>query len=217
MVLPAQQDRRTLVGTARALAAQDYPGGVDVVVVDLGGNRDVQRAVQALREVSLVRLPVPDRRAALTAAVSGAGGDVVALLDSRCRPGAGWLRETVAVLRDVPGPCVVTGPVRVVPLEPARPTRVERWAATVRARTGDRGWYDVASNAVVRRADLDLADLDLAGADGRWPEARDRARWSGLVRPGARVVRAPGAVLHRAAPWTPREALALLVRARRRT
>jgi GT2 family glycosyltransferase len=55
VIVPVHGDRGELAATTRALAAQDYPGAVDVVVVDNGDNEGLEASVGVLPSVQLLR------------------------------------------------------------------------------------------------------------------------------------------------------------------
>ncbi|WP_432547378.1 glycosyltransferase family 2 protein [Kineococcus sp. SYSU DK004] len=198
VVVPVHGDRGSLLLTARALAAQDYPGAVDVVIADNGDNRDLQGALDALEVVSLVRETTPGSYAARNAALLGARGDVIAFTDSDCVPTAHWLREAVGALLAAEeagtGPCFVGGGVRLFCADPARPTAAELWDSLNFLRQERyvtvEGWAATA-NMVVRRSTLDAVgafDERLkSGGDREWGERASRAGVRALWCPAAEV------------------------------
>ena len=92
VVVPVHGDRGELRGTTRALAAQDYPGPLDVVLVDNGDNVDLERSAGVLPSVQLVRESTPGSYAARNAALAVAAGEVLAYTDADCLPEPGWMR-----------------------------------------------------------------------------------------------------------------------------
>ncbi|WP_432511362.1 glycosyltransferase family 2 protein [Kineococcus sp. SYSU DK001] len=127
VVVPVHGDRGQIAGTARALAAQDYPGDVHVVVVDNGDNVDLDGSTAVLENLQLVSEPQPGSYAARNAALPLAVGEVLAFTDGDCLPRPDWLTAGVAELLAAPGPAFVGGAIELFPRDPAHPTAAELW------------------------------------------------------------------------------------------
>jgi glycosyltransferase involved in cell wall biosynthesis len=117
VIVPVRDDASRLAACLDALAAQDFPGPVQVVVADNGssdGSADVAR-----RHPVVDLVVVEPRRgsyAARNAALAVASGDVLAFTDADCVPSSGWLSAGLAALADVD---LVAGEVRMaVPSDP---------------------------------------------------------------------------------------------------
>lgn len=204
VVVPVHGDRGLLRRTTDALAAQDYPGPVDVLIVDNGDNTELAAASAVLPNGRVVTESTPGSYAARNAALASATGEVLAFTDGDCRPVPGWLREGVSALLADGGPTFVGGAVHVEPADPQRPTFAELWDSRHFLQQEDyvrlRGWAATA-NMITRRETLDAvgpfnASLK-SGGDREWGERASRA--------GVHAVYAPAAVVEHPARASMRE------------
>jgi len=107
----ATSDWDYLRNCLRALATQEFDGGVDLVLIDSSppGDEmpaDLQTIVPAMR---IVRDPSRKGSHLANLAVRASSADVIVLLDADCVPAAGWLRAAVEAIRRQPRAAVVSG------------------------------------------------------------------------------------------------------------
>lgn len=199
VIVPARDAAATLGALLDALAAQDpLPGGlaVEVVIAD-DGSTDTTAAIARAHPVvdRLVQAGGVGPGGARNAAITVAGGAVLAFTDADCVPEPGWLRAATAALDA--GADVVQG--AVVPAGPVGP-----FDRTVRA-GGLTGLFETAN--LVVRAD----HVARIGGFEPWLSPRRSKElgedvWLGwrLQRAGASVVFAAEArVAHAVFPGTP--------------
>ncbi|WP_432490925.1 glycosyltransferase [Kineococcus gypseus] len=194
VVVPVHGDRGLLVRTARALAAQDYPGSVDVVLADNGDNGSLQESLDALPSVRLVREERPGSYAARNAAVAHAAGEVLAFTDADCLPDPGWLREAVRALRECDRAAFVGGAVHLFSADPAHPTLAELWDSLnflqQEAYVTTGGWAATANMVTLRSTFERVGPFDerlKSGGDREWGER--------AVRQGVRALYCAAAVV----------------------
>ena len=124
VIIPHYNDLANLERCIRLLAAQTLPRSqFEVVVADNNsscGLNEVKRACGSTARV--VPAPVQGAGAARNAAVEASCGQILAFIDSDCRPTSNWLEHGLAALS---GAQIVGGQVDVDYENPARPTPVE--------------------------------------------------------------------------------------------
>lgn len=198
VVIPVHGDRGGLASTLDALAAQDYPGRVQVVVVDNGDNRGLPADGE---DVVVVREPAPGSYAARNAGVVHAEGEVLAFTDADCRPAPSWLSRGVALLLAQPGAAFVGGRIEVFMPGDARPSGAGLWdllhglaQQTYVCRDG----YAATANLLVRAEVLERVGafdaLLRSGGDREWGERASAA--------GVRAVYGEDVVVRHAARTT---------------
>ncbi len=190
VVIPARDAAATLPATLAALAAQELADAFEVLVVD-DDSRDATAAIAAAHPVVTVVLlgAGAGPGAARNVGIAAARAPVVAFTDADCAPAPGWLAAGLAAL--AAGADVVQG--RVEPIGPRGP-----W---------DRSVAVGAPSALYETANLFVTTDQLRALGGFEPWLRPRRSkelgedvWLGwrLRRAGARVMFAPGAVVHHA-------------------
>lgn len=199
VVVPTYRRPAPLARCLDALAGQDLdPAGYEILVADDAASEPTRRQVEAfarrcrapVRYLAVVGSHGP--AAARNVGWRAAGGEVVAFTDDDCLPDPRWLTEALAAFRA--GVAAVVGRT-VVPL-PEPPTDYERNEA------GLESAEFVTANCLVRRDELEA----VGGFDERFRAAwrEDSDLHFALLRRGARIVKAPAAVVvHpvRPAPW----------------
>jgi glycosyltransferase involved in cell wall biosynthesis len=134
VVVPARNEAATIRDQLEALAAQDWAGTWEVVVVDNGSTDDTAAVVAAFgREHPRVRLVPASARAGLNYArntgIAMARGRAFALCDADDLVADGWVAAMGDALREHP---IVTGSLELDRLNP-------RWLADSRGRGDERG------------------------------------------------------------------------------
>jgi len=182
VIVPVHGDRGEIAATARALAAQDYPGEFDVVVVDNGANRGLEQSLAALGSLQLLREDTPGSYAARNAALGVAGGEVLAFTDGDCLPRPDWLSSAVAKLLASDDPAFVGGAVELFPARAERPTPSELWDSLNFLRqenyVRDQGWAATANMVTFRSTFNVVGEFDQrlkSGGDRDWGERASRA------------------------------------------
>ena len=114
VILPVLDEEDRLDRCLDAVAAQDYPELVEVVVAD-GGSTDASRAVAARHErVRVVDNPRRSRPAGLNVAIAEARGEVLVRVDARTAIEPDYVRRCVEALERT-GAAMVGGQMRYEP------------------------------------------------------------------------------------------------------
>jgi glycosyltransferase involved in cell wall biosynthesis len=200
-IIPAHDAAATLGRTLDALAAQDFAGDVEVVVVD-DASTDATAALASARGVRVVvnegeNGPAGARNAGLAATTA----PLVAFTDADCEPAPGWLSALVAALRDAD---LVLGPVEPDPRVSAGP-----FDRTLKL-TGPSPRFETANLAVRREVADAVGGFEAFRPDPEALRPGIRPRpdqghfgedalfgWRAVAR-GARVAFAPDALVHHA-------------------
>lgn len=176
-----------------SLARQDYPGPVELIVVDNNERPGVPAGVVDGR---VLHEPEPGSYVARNAALKVAGGDVIAFTDSDCVCTPGWLSRGVAALLADPAIGAVGGGVLPLTADPAGPSLTERYDAFFHMRqafyVASMG-FAATANCLTRRDVLDR----VGHFDTRWRSGGDRVWCGKVVAAGYRLAYcAEAAVLH---------------------
>lgn len=185
VIVPVHGDRGGLAATLAALAAQDYEGDVQVIVVDNGDNPGLPAPGGG---VEVVAEAAPGSYAARNAGVAAARGEVLAFTDADCRPTPTWLSSGVAALLAAPGGAI-GGRIDVL-LNGGRPTGAALWDRLHGLRQDTyvlRDGYAATANLIVMRAVFEaIGPFDgglRSGGDREWGERATRAGTRVLYRP----------------------------------
>lgn len=98
VIVPVYNEGGNVRGLVESLITQDYPGNVDVLIVD-NGSTDETKAILESLDINYLTEREPGSYAARNRGIEEAEGDIVAFTDGDCRPRPGWLREAVGCLR----------------------------------------------------------------------------------------------------------------------
>jgi GT2 family glycosyltransferase len=141
VVVPVRNVASTIARTLAALAAQDFEGGFEVIVVDSGSDDGTVAIVESAAGVAaLLRNPGGEPAGSRNLGAAHARGEVLAFTDGDCEPGPGWLRAGLSAFADAD---IVQG--TVMPVSPPGP-----FDRTVSIRS-EYGLYETA-NLFVRRS-----------------------------------------------------------------
>ncbi len=197
VIVPVKDGATALDGCLTALDAQDYPGPVQVVVVDNGSTEDVGAVAAAHPAARLLREARPGSYAARNTGLTAATGEVLAFTDADCQPEPSWLREAVTCLRAEPPAAMVGGRVELT-YAGGRPVTGSELHEHAHGFRQDRYLTDqrfaVTANMVTWRATMDRTGAFdatlLSRGDAQWGQRV--AAWGGVQRyaPDA-VVRHP--------------------------
>jgi glycosyltransferase involved in cell wall biosynthesis len=201
VIVPARNSAATIGRTLEALAASDFEGDYELVVVD-DGSTDATAEIAERHGARVVGLEGQHGPAgARNAGIAATSAPLLAFTDADCTPTRGWLRGVVAALADAD---LVSGPVL-----PDEGVPVGRFDRTLRlADASDR--FETANLAVRRDVAETVGGFEpFAPVPGR-PELGLRPRpdqghfgedvvfgWR-AVRTGARRAFAPDALVHHA-------------------
>ena len=188
VVVPTRDRPEKLARCLEALAAQDAPAPLEIVVVD-DGSRDGHAVAEAATQASarLVRIEGLGLGAARNAGIRAASGTVVLFTDDDCRPALHWAVRLAAALERGAG--AVGG--ETLPGDPANPYAQASEAICAQAR--DELGFLVGNNLGCRR---ELALQLPFDETSPVPAAEDR-EWSRRVAAaGHTLVHVPDALVY---------------------
>src|SRR3954449_3096530 len=111
VVIPADNEAALLPACLQSLAAQDFAGSVEVIVVDNNSTDDTAAIAQAMG-ATVVREPHPGVCWARQGGTLAAHGDIVISTDADTTFDQGWLSRIEAAFRADPRRVAVAGPCR---------------------------------------------------------------------------------------------------------
>ena len=167
---------RRLERLLESLAGQDYPGPVQLIVVD---NNETPRVPASLVSGQLLHEPEPGSYVARNAALRLATGDIVAFTDSDCVCTPQWLSRGVAALLRDPSVAVVGGGVLPLTADSRGPSLTERYDAFFHMRQAHyvaKMGFAATANCMARRTLFDR----VGSFDTRFRSGGDRD-WCGRV------------------------------------
>lgn len=119
VVMPARDSASTIAGQLDALAAQDYSGRWEVIVVDNGSTDGTGQMAQGWREavgeLTVVRCDKPGANAARNAGIARARGRYILFCDADDRVSPQWVQAMASALETHP---LVAGAIDEVSLNP---------------------------------------------------------------------------------------------------
>ncbi|MEX2030818.1 MAG: glycosyltransferase [Anaerolineales bacterium] len=126
VIVPVWNDRVRLQTCLEAISAQTYPADlVETLVIDNGSADNPQALAGSFPRVQFLHEPRPGSYHARNLGVRHARGPVLAFTDSDCIPASDWIACAVKRVAALSPVGFVSGSVKVVPRDPARPTLAE--------------------------------------------------------------------------------------------
>ena len=207
VLIAARNEADRIQETVAYIAGQDYPGPVEVLVVDNGsidGTRAVAEAYGAAtgQQVRCITEPRPGKSHALNTGLAAVGTELVITLDADTLLHPQAVRQIVARLLSAPSDVqAVAGSVLVRNSRDSLWTRMQEWdyflgIASVKRMQG------LYQGTLVAQGAFSLYRTEAVLAAGGWPDAigEDIVLTWQLMRQGARVYYEPSAVAFTAAP-----------------
>lgn len=129
ILIAAFNEEATLPETFRGLANQDYPGEVEVIVVDDGSSDDTLNFLRSLRKpcLEVISIPHQGKAAALNAGLEAVSHRVLVTIDADTFLHPQALRRIVARLIQSPEAAAVAGTVLAKNSRASHFTRLQEW------------------------------------------------------------------------------------------
>ena len=125
VVIPHYNDLEALLECVDMLMSQTWPAGrMEIIVADNNSSCGLAAVVAACPQCRVIAAPLQGAGPARNAGAAVANGDVLAFIDSDCRPHADWIEKGVSGLQ---GYDFVGGHVETCAANPRAPTAVEAW------------------------------------------------------------------------------------------
>ena len=207
VLIAARNEAERIQETISYIARQDYPGPIEVLVVDNGstdGTRAVAEAYGAAtgQPVRCISEPRPGKSHALNTGLAAVGTELVITLDADTLLHPRAVRQLVARLLSAPPDVqAVAGSVLVRNSRDSLWTRMQEWdyflgIASVKRMQG------LYQGTLVAQGAFSLYRTEAVAEAGGWPDAigEDIVLTWQLMRQGARVYYEPSAVAFTAAP-----------------
>jgi glycosyltransferase involved in cell wall biosynthesis len=189
VVVPAYNEADDLPGTLRSLRAQDFPGPVEVIVVD-NGSTDGTAAVARACGARVVTEPVAGVCRARHRGTLAARGEIVVSTDADTVHPPDWLTRLDRHFRADPAVVAVAGPCRYADPPWWAAVVPPLWFAGIAAlyaRSGHVG-YITATNVAFRREGFPGYDVQLTQGGDEADLLRRLRRWGRVVWDGDNVV-----------------------------
>lgn len=190
VIIPHYNDSLRLAKTIASLQAQDFPGPIEVLVVDNGSDELPEVSQPAL----LLQEAAPGSYAARNKALKVARGAIIAFTDSDCLPHPNWISAGVAALSRSPEIGLIGGQVRVVSDEPGEPTIAELFDIAIafpQEHYIRQGRYAATANVFTRTTIIEAVgqfDANLrSGGDAEWGQRVADAGYTLAYEPEAIV------------------------------
>ncbi len=114
VIIPSYNSKSTIIGCIDSIRGSDYPGEMEILVVDDGSKDGSREMLKGVKGIRLILMDVNRGKAsAINSAVKVATGEVVACVDSDSYPEPNAFREGVSMLMDNQNIGVVTCFIRV--------------------------------------------------------------------------------------------------------
>jgi poly-beta-1,6-N-acetyl-D-glucosamine synthase len=207
VLIAARNEAERIQETISCIARQDYPGPIEVLVVDNGSTDGTQAVAEAYgaatgQPVRCISEPRPGKSHALNTGLAAVGTELVITLDADTLPHPRAVRQLVARLLSAPPDVqAVAGSVLVRNSRDNLWTRMQEWdyflgIASVKRMQG------LYQGTLVAQGAFSLYRTEAVAEAGGWPDAigEDIVLTWQLMRQGARVYYEPSAVAFTAAP-----------------
>lgn len=119
IILPVRDEEEMIGGCLEAIAAQDYPNIVEVVVADGGSVDPTAELAASFAKVVVVDNPQRSRPAGLNVAIARASGEILVRVDARTRIAPDYVSACVDALERT-GAAIVGGPMAYEATTPAQ-------------------------------------------------------------------------------------------------
>ena len=119
IILPVRDEEEMIGGCLEAIAAQDYPNIVEVVVADGGSSDRTAELAASFAKVVVVDNPKRSRPAGLNVAIARASGEILVRVDARTRIAPDYVSACVDALERT-GAAIVGGPMAYEATTPAQ-------------------------------------------------------------------------------------------------
>lgn len=114
VIIPSYNSKSTIMGTIGAIKASDYPGKMEIIVVDDGSTDGSREMLKGVKGITLLLMGKNrGKAAAINRAVKTAKYEAIACVDSDSYPERSALREAVAILAKNENIGIVTCFIRV--------------------------------------------------------------------------------------------------------
>lgn len=188
VVVPVRDAADQLPGCLDALAAQEYGGEIEVLVVDGRSGDGTASVARGRAGVRVLDNPRRSRPAAMNAGIAAARGEVVVRVDARTRVAPDYVRRCVEALEES-GAAMVGGPMRLSSTTPrergtalAMSSRLGGGTARFRRSEPEPGFTDTVYLGAFRRSGaLALGGYDEQFGGNEDAEFAHRARRAGGV------------------------------------
>lgn len=200
VIVAAYNEEARIAETMRALAASDYPGSVEFVVVDDGSTDDTVAVADDLARrddrVRLVRARHHGKAQALNTALATVVAPLVATVDADTIVTVGALRRAVdRLLASPPDTVAVAGSVLVKNADDCLLTRAQRWDYLVGIASVKRS-QALQQGTLVAQGAFSVYRPEAIRAVGGWPDlvGEDIVLTWAMLREGGRVGYEPTAI-----------------------
>lgn len=95
IVVPAFNAQQTLAHTIQSLLSQDYPGEIEVIIVDDGSTDETRRIVQSFSTAKFIRQSNAGPAAARNRGAADSKGEIILFTDSDCVAHRDWVGKIV--------------------------------------------------------------------------------------------------------------------------
>lgn len=173
VIIPVYNDEILLRKCLQSLQEQTYPSEkIEIIVVDNGSDPNLNDLAREFVDVLFLQETRPGSYAARNTGIAQARGDILAFLDSDCRPAPDWLENGVSRLAegDVVGGRIILGYQQLL-----NPTPIESYDGLTSFRQKEyveKSHFSVTANLIARRSVFDTVgpfDLSLkSGGDCEW-------------------------------------------------
>jgi glycosyltransferase involved in cell wall biosynthesis len=194
VIIPVRDDGDGLAECLLGLSRQDQAAPFEVVVVDNNSRESPSGVVEQFPWARLVAEPRPGSYVARNTGVAESRSQVLAFIDSDCRPAPDWLALGLARLREAGEAAFVAGAVQISVRDPEAPSAAEIYDLMTAFRQEHylrRYSFSGAGNLWVRREVFEqVGPFDarlISSGDREWGQRAHAAGIPGIYAPDVRV------------------------------